>query len=158
MKTRNHFIVMAIVAIVTIAITIIGCKQDVSPPADSPRVQDTPRTLSFGSPACTVTIKSTDSFTTAEWTALCNKVVAAIERGYVASTDAAKTGAVTYFTNNIVSVVLSKSATFDVEVKDSVPRTIYFKANGSSIDGIPDTNLMTLLTVSRVNGSYHYPE
>jgi hypothetical protein len=151
MKTKKHFIAMALIAIITVA--IIGCKQDV--PADTPKVQpDASRTLSFGTPACTVTITSNDLFTTAEWNTLCDKAVAAIERGYTASGLGAKTNIETYFTSNNVSVVLSKSAIYDVETKSDVPKTIYFKANASVIDGITDANLSTVLAALRSSASY----
>ena len=153
MKTRKHFFGMAI-AIIALAIAIIGCKHDESAEVKPP---DTPRALSFGTPACTVTITSNDKFTADEWNTLCDKVVAAIGRGYGASTGAAKTNIANYFTNNTVSVALIKSATYDCEVKSEAPRTMYFKANGSAIDGIPDANLVTILAALRGSGSTSYP-
>jgi hypothetical protein len=151
---------ISIIAIAIIAIGIIAgitaCNND-NPAGEQPKVQpDTPRTLAFGTDL-KVTIKSEDKFTDAEWTTLCDKAVAAIERGYGTSTDAAKVNIETYFTNNNVSVVLSKSATYDVETKSDVPKTIYFKANASVIDGITDANLTTALAALRGGGSYPTP-
>jgi hypothetical protein len=157
MKNANKFLGLIAMAIIAIVIAIIGCKQDDSP-ADTPKVQpDTPRTFTLGTTACKVTITSNDLFTTAEWNTLCDKVVSAIGRGYGASTEAAKTGLEAYLTSNNVSVVLSKSATYDAETKSDVPKTIYFKANGSAIDGISEANLITALNALRGGVSYSTP-
>ena len=159
MKTKL-FIVMAIAII---ALAIIGCKQDTpladTPLADTPRVQpDTPRNLSFGTPARTVTIKSDDQFTAAEWKTLCDKVVAAIERGYNAlPNEGAKNSVSSYFANHTVSVVLLKSATYDVELKNSAPNIMYFKANTSTIDGLSGGNLNTILTHLLGGEAFHTP-
>jgi len=124
MKTRNHFIVMAIVAIVTLVITIIGCKQDV--PADTPKVQPaTPRTFTLGTIDYKVTITSNDLFTTAEWNTLCDKVVAAIEAGYT-------TGDQSNFTEVFASaknskIVLGNNFTYNWEVKAGEFDTAYIK-------------------------------
>jgi hypothetical protein len=159
MKTRKQFIGMAFVAILVLAFAIIGCKQDVpTADADTPKIQPaTPRTFTLGTTACKVTITSNDLFTTAEWNTLCDKVVSAIGRGYGASTEAAKNGLEAYLTSNNVSVVLSKSATYDAETKSDVPKTIFFKANGSAIDGISEANLITALNALRGGSSYSTP-
>jgi hypothetical protein len=126
---------------------------------EQPQVQtDTLRTLSFGTPTCSVTIKSDDKFTNAEWTTLCDKAVAAIERGYGTAPGAAKTLIETYFNSNTLSIVLSKSATLDCEVKSSVPNTMYLKADGSTIDGISDPNIRSAISATRTGISYQYPE
>jgi hypothetical protein len=169
-KRRSLLTVMAITAILIIALAVTACPNPAGGSkggssggttggsgGSTAKVQaDTPKNLSFGTPACTVTIKSTDTFTTSEWNTLCNKAVAAIGRGYDAAPgDAAKTNIGTYFTNNTVSVVLSKSATLDCEVKASVPNTIYFKANGSTIEGISNSDLYAAINALR--GSWSYP-
>jgi len=101
---------------------------------------DTPRTLTFGTD-CKVTIKSNDQFTAAEWTALCDKVVAAIERGYNKSdVDVATNKAVfemAFDPSTNVQITLLKSATYDCEVKkpsNTVAYPIYLKT--SAIDTI----------------------
>jgi len=157
MKKKNLWII-ALVAIITIA--IIGCKDE--PEVEQPQKQpDTPRSLSFGTAEtpveCTVTIKSDDQFTATEWKTLCDKVVAAIMRGYNSAGGMAKGGITTYFTNNTVSAVLSKSATYDVEVKNTVPNTMYFKANGSTIDGISGDNSLLMFNAIVSGNSGHIP-
>jgi outer membrane lipoprotein SlyB len=160
MKTRKQLfglIAMAIIAIAIIALPLAGCKEDEPDPQpqEYPQKQpDTPRTLSFGTPACTVTIKSNDLFTTAEWKTLCDKVVAAIGRGYDEAATPTKTNIATYFANNTVSAVLLKSATYDVEVKSTVPNTMYLKANASTIDGISDDDMLSVITAMRLGSSY----
>ena len=159
MKTRNQF--FGLIAIAIMAIAIIGCKQDASPtptPQEQAKVQpDTPRTLAFGTD-CKVTITSTDIFTDAEWTTLCDKVVAAIERGYKSFNIMAQQAWATYLANYTVSAVLLKSATYDAEVKSTVPKTMYFKANASAIDGLTADNMVGILnTVYAGDSSYHLP-
>jgi len=157
MKTRKQISVIALVAIITLA--IIGCKEDdpTPPPIplDTPRVQpDTPRALSFG----TITIKSDDQFTATEWKTLCDKTVAAIERGYKSFNIMAQQAWATYLANYTVSAVLLKSATYDAEVKSTVPKTMYFKANASAIDGLTADNMVGILnTVYAGDSSYHLP-
>ena len=103
---------------VTIA---IGKMKDNTADSDMAQVQpDTPRTLTFGTEEgpFTVTIKSADQFTAAEWKTLCDKIVAAIERGFGAAPSVGiKASIENYFKNNTISVVLLKSATLDCEVK-----------------------------------------
>jgi hypothetical protein len=105
--------------------------------------EDTPRTLSFGTEEnpCTVTITSDDQFTATEWKTLCDKVVAAIERGYGAAGAAGKEKVEEFFNENTLTVVLSKSATYALQVKGSEVGIIYMKANGSTIDGLIDNDL-----------------
>jgi hypothetical protein len=155
MKNANKFV--GLIAIAIIAIAIIGCKQDDSP-ADTPKVQPaTPRTLSFGT-NCKVTITSTDTFTTAEWNTLCDKVVSAIGRGYGSGGSAMKSNIEIYFMNNNVSVVLSKSATYDCEVKSGEVSIMYLKANASTIDGLIGENLLAVIMAMMADeGSYHHP-
>jgi len=164
MKTRKQLlglIAIAIIAIAIIALPLAGCKEDEPdppPPQEYPQKQpDTPRTLSFGTPACTVTIKSDDLFTATEWKTLCDKVVAVIDRGHNRANPAAKIGIATHFTDNTVSAVLLKSATYDVEVKNTAPNTIYFKANVSTIDGISDTDFVGIFGFIVSGGSSHIP-
>jgi len=146
MKTKL-FITMAFVAIITLALAIIGCKEDEPdppPPQEYPQKQpDTPRTLSFGS-NCTVTIKSADTFTIAEWTTLCDKVVAAIGRMYSIA-GGLQTNMETYFGGRTVIVILSKSQTLRCEVKDTAPGVIYFKADAAIIDAITGTDLQPVI-------------
>jgi hypothetical protein len=131
----------------------------VLPPTVHQKQPDTLRTLSFGTEEnpCTVTITSDDQFTATEWKTLCDKVVATIERGYDAANAFAKTGIANHFTNNTVSAVLLKSATYDVEVKNTVPNTMYFKANGSAIDGISGADFLGIINSIVTNSSYHLP-
>jgi hypothetical protein len=166
MKTRNQLlglIAMAIIALAIIALPLAGCKEDEPdppPPQEYPQKQpDTPRTLSFGLEyPCTVTIKSDDQFTAAEWKTLCDKVVAAIERGYnSAPNQGAKTSIGSHFAKYTVSAVLLKSATYDVELKSTVPNTMYFKANGSAMDGISGNDLLSALTNLLGSGSWYTP-
>jgi hypothetical protein len=159
MKTRKQLfglIAMAIMAIAIIALPLAGCKEDEPDPQpqEYPQKQpDTPRTLSFG----TVTIKSDDQFTATEWKTLCDKVVAAFERGYEATPNITKPSTATYFANNTVSAVLLKSATYDVEVKDTALSTMYFKANGSTIDGISGEEMFGSIGPMKAGGSFHLP-
>jgi hypothetical protein len=97
-------------------------------------------------------------FTAAEWKTLCDKVVAAIERGYDKANVVAKTVIANYFTNNTVSAVLLKSATYDVEVKNTVPNTMYFKADSSTIDGISGTDFLIMLGYIVGGAGGHLPQ
>jgi len=136
---------------------IIACLvYAVYPALQSPYKNYTPRDLSFGT-NCKVTITSDDTFLPAEWTTLCDKVVAAIEMGYNTATALAKPILETYFTNYTVSAVLLKSATLDCEVKSDVPNTMYLKADGSTIDGISDSNIRSAITAARTGGSFSTP-
>jgi len=145
-SAKVPLLIIALVAV--IGLSFAGCDTgggSFSPSAgEQPQKQpDTPRTLSFGTPACKVTIKSADQFTAAEWKTLCDKVVAAIKRGYGAAPSAGvKAGIENFFMNNTVSVVLLKSATLDCEVKSDETGIMYLKANGSTIDGISASNLL----------------
>jgi ABC-type glycerol-3-phosphate transport system substrate-binding protein len=116
------------------ALAIIGCKQDVPAPADTPRVQPaTTRILSFGI-NCKVTIKSDDLFTNTEWNTLCNKVVSAIEREYTkvnGTIDQIRFEGV--FATNI-SINLSTSASNDCTVNAGDTTNIYLKI--SAIDTV----------------------
>jgi len=156
MKTKL-FITMVVVAI--IALAIIGCKQDDPPPQEQAKVKpDTPRTLAFGA-NCKVTIKSADTFTNAEWNTLCDKVVAAVKKGYdSAPNDAVKTNIENHFNTNTVSVDLLKSATYDCEVKSGESSIMYLKANGSTIDGISGNNLFNAIAAMMASAnSFHTP-
>jgi len=109
--------------------TISAPLKKVAGPDPVPEIQ-APETknLTFGT-GCKVTIQSDDKFLKADWDALCDKVVAAIMRGYD------KTGINTalnksVFANtfrNDISIVLSSSATHNCEVKDGDYTTIYLK-------------------------------
>jgi len=126
--------ILAGMAILTLAFAIIGCKQDVPTPADTPKVQPaTPRTLSFGT-NCKVTIKSDDLFTNTEWITLCNSVVSAIEREYTkvnGTIDQIRFEGV--FATNI-SINLSTSASNDCTVNAGDTTNIYLKI--SAIDTV----------------------
>ena len=146
MKTKLTSVIA--IAIIGIIAGITACNND-TPAGEQPVVQpDTPRTLTFGTAEnpCTVTIKSDDQFTAAEWKTLCDKVVAAVERGYNSAPDFAMGSIATYFTNNIVSVVLLKSASIDVEVKSAVPKTMYLKANVSTIGEISGDDMFSAIS------------
>jgi len=91
--------------------------------------QITPRTLTFGTAEnpCTVTIKSDDQFTAAEWKTLCDKVVAAIERGYNKKFEMDFINKPLFegiFKNRDMFIVLLKSATYDIEIKTAGDTTI----------------------------------
>jgi len=112
MKTKQIGFIAILAVIATMA--IIACKEDETPQ----KQPDTERTLSFGTD-CKVTIKSDDKFTTDEWKTLCDKVVAAIEKGYnKTGLNSSQNNATfkTVFKYNI-PVSLLKSATYDCEVK-----------------------------------------
>jgi hypothetical protein len=124
---------------------------------DQQKQPDTPRTLSFGTTEnpCSVTIKSDDQFTTAEWKTLCDKVVAAIMRGYNSDYMDFLNKPIfeNMFGNNGISVVLLKSATYDCEVKDGNYTTIYLKT--STINMIDLQPAVWVLADD--TGSYHHP-
>jgi len=87
-KTNKHGLI-AILAIITLTLATTNCKED--PPPDDPHVpQPTQKTLSFGDPACIVTISSPDEYTNAAWTALVGEVAAALEAAYDGGNGAAK--------------------------------------------------------------------
>jgi hypothetical protein len=130
MKTKL-FSALIIVAILGIA--LIGCKED-DPPPQAQKQPDTVRSLSFGTD-CKVTIKSDDLFTTDEWNTLCDKVVAAVERGYGKYTNV---GGFEDFTNKgifeavfsgNITIILLNSTDFDCEVKSSDYYNIYLKTS-----------------------------
>jgi len=133
MKTKNKIGIIALLAIITLA--LIACKEDEPPPPQAQKQPDTVRSLSFGTD-CKVTIKSDDLFTTDEWNTLCDKVVAAIMRGY--NSDYMDFLNKPIFENTFgnfdISTVLLKSANYDIEVKEDNFTTIYLKT--STIDTI----------------------
>jgi hypothetical protein len=164
MKNANKlFGLIAIAIIAIIALPLASCKDE---PTDGTEEQpqkqpDTPRILSFGTAEnpCTVTIKSDDSFTADEWKTLCDKVVAAIERGYDNMFAFAQPDTVTYFANNTVTLILLKSATYDIKVEsgDPKPNIVYFKANASAIDEIPANVMTSAINSIRGSGGFYYP-
>jgi hypothetical protein len=147
MKTRNKMAAVNMAIMLCIGAALISCSDggDNSSSQEKPQKKpDTTRTLSFGT-GCKVTIKSDDLFLTAEWTALCNKVVTAVERGYNSAPSFTHETFTNHFTNNTVSVVLLKTATYDVEVKDGEANIMYLKANGSIIDGISGDDIFSAM-------------
>jgi hypothetical protein len=163
MKTRNHFAGMALIAIITFALTACdtgsstGGKSSGGTTSGSgsstAKVQaDTPKDLSFGT-NCKVTISSTEKFTTAEWNTLCNSVVAAIENGYKNNTgiNALRFEARFAESENTSIKILSNSTTYNCEVKAG-DNTIYLKM--SAIDTVDFLPALTALS----NGvAYHQP-
>jgi hypothetical protein len=167
MKTRNKMVTRKAAIMLCIVATLISCSDgggNNSPPPPPPeqpmeRTTGTTKDLSFGT-NCKVTIKGVagEKYLNAEWNTLCDKVVAAIERGYNSAPNGAmKTGIETYFTNNPVSVVLLKSAIFDCEVRTDVPKTMYLKANASAIDGISGDNLFSAIDAMFIGDPYPTP-
>jgi hypothetical protein len=102
------------------------------------RSSGTEKKLSFGT-NCKVTIKSDDKFTNAEWNTLCDKVVAAIMRGYNKNMGSdplnlSNKGKVeSVFAGNI-TIDLSSSAAYNCEVKSGNYTTIYLKT--SAVDTV----------------------
>jgi hypothetical protein len=167
MKTRNKIAAIKMAIMLCIVATLISCSDGGGnssppppPPPEQPQKQpDTTKALSFGT-NCKVTIKSDDLFLTAEWTTLCDKVVAAFGRGYnAAPNDAAKNSVATFFSNNSISIVLLKSAAYDCEVKGNDHRTMYLKANASVIDSISGINMLSAIgtMMNADDGSYPSP-
>jgi len=98
---------------------------------------------------CTVTITSDEKFTSNEWSTLCLKVVAAIMRGYNKDMGGGFYDAsnMSFFENLFslvnVTVVLSKTATYDVEVKSGVYDTLYLKISAiDTVDIQPAVDVM----------------
>jgi len=89
---------------------------------------DTTMPLGFGT-GCKVTVKSDEKFTSNEWSTLCVKVVTAIMRGYNAIDE--KWLFEGEFTDDFggISIVLLKSATYDIEIKNAGDRVIYIKTS-----------------------------
>ena len=114
--------------------------------------QITPRTLTFGTAEnpCTVTIKSDDQFTAAEWKTLCDKVVAAVEREYkkVVGTIIEKIRFEGVFATNI-SINLLTSATNDCEVNAGDNTNIYLK-----ISAIDTVNLQPVVRALDMGTAY----
>ncbi|WP_461246090.1 hypothetical protein, partial [Treponema sp. R6D11] len=97
-----------------------------------------PRNLSFGTAEkpCTVTVKSFDLYTDADWATDVAKVVTAIMRGYNKDltlpnfNNVNKSFFVVMFADNrVATAVLSKTATYDCEVKENDYTTLYLKTN-----------------------------
>jgi len=126
MKTRNQF--FGLIAIAIIATAIIGCGDGGGGNSSPQKQPDTTRTLSFGTD-CKVTIKSDDLFLTAEWTALCDKVVAAIERGYNGDTSPFNEAEFKRIFASNISIVLLKTTTYKCEVKSGNYTTILLKTS-----------------------------
>jgi hypothetical protein len=150
MKNANKFV--GLIAMAIIATAIIGCKQDV-PAVDTPKVQPaTPRTFMLGITDCKVTIKSVDTFTTAEWNTLCDKVVSAIDREYkkvLETIDQIRFEGV--FATNI-SINLSTSASNDCKVNAGDNTNIYLK-----ISAISTVNLQPVVVALANKTAYPSP-
>jgi hypothetical protein len=150
MKTIKQISVIAI-AIITLGIIagITACNND-NPAGEQPKVQpDTPRNLSFGTEEnpCTVTIKSDDQFTTAEWTTLCDKVVGAIEDRYKTASQASFEEV--FASNWGAIVVLGSNFTYNWEVKDGDFKKAYIKTD--SIDTV-NFNMIILRMKNSIAG------
>jgi hypothetical protein len=139
---------------VLFALALIACSNGSTggskpPAAETPtaRTSGTEKALSFGGK---ITIKSDDKFTNAEWTAACDKVVAAIMRGYNKNmgsdplnlSNKGKFEAV-FATEKNVAIVLSSSAAYNCEVKSGDYTTIYLKT--SAIDTVDIQPAMVVL-------------
>jgi hypothetical protein len=141
---RTFLARMALIAIITIALISCsdggGYNSPPPPPQEQPQKKpDTTRTLSFGT-NCKVTIKSDDLFLTAEWDTLCDKVVAAIERGY----GVAITGFTTVFASDQnAKVVLGNNFTYNWEIKTGETRTVYIKT--TSIDTVSFSDIVVYM-------------
>jgi len=132
MKTNNKLTLMAILAIITIALAITNCKED--PPPEEPYIpQPTQKTLSFGTPACSVTISTPDKYTTAEWTALVGEVAAALEAAYSAGSAGSKDRFETVFGVDAGGkIVVMNNLSGNWEVKDGEFDTLYLKTSSIS--------------------------
>jgi len=124
---------------------------------------DTPRTLTFGENTYTVTIKSNDQFTAAEWTALCDKVKTALETAYGAGNNANRTRFQGVFERG-VTIVFEKNPTGYTNYKvgadfqtlylnvDSIETVNYASAiRGMNSNDPTDTHLIGAYDASRKN-------
>jgi len=148
---KNVFKLFGLIAI--LAIALIGCGGGDTTTTETTVPADTPRTLTFGTD-CKVTIKSNDQFTAAEWTALCDKAVGAIERGYNSDYMPAvnKPNFENKFRNYNISIVLLKTATYDCEVKEGNYTTMYLK-----ISALDTVDLRPAVWALCDEEAYHQP-
>jgi hypothetical protein len=159
--TRRVAIGVALAAIIGFA--LISCSDGGGnnspppPPQEQPteRTTGTTKDLSFGT-GCKVTIEGVagEKYLNAEWTALCDKVVAAIMRGYNKLDTSLNHGCfeATFSTYFNYSIVLLKTATYDCEVKENDLTTLYLKIN------IIDTvDIQPAVWALSDGEAYHYP-
>jgi len=107
-----------------------NCTVEVRQPPTPQVPQPTPQTLSFGTPACIVTISSPDKYTTAEWTALVGEVAAALEAAYSAGGGAVKGRFGTVFGASANGkIVLVNDLSNNWEVRTGELDTIYLKTS-----------------------------
>jgi hypothetical protein len=167
MKTNKLLGMSALVAIVALA--LISCSDGGGnnspppPPQEQPteRTTGTTKDLSFGT-NCKVTIKGVagEKYLNAEWTALCDKVVAAIMRGYdkfkdvggLDDSDNKLDFATEFRSAKEFKIILSSSAAHNCEVKDGDYKTIYLKT--SVLDTVDIQPAVEALANSR---AYHQP-
>ena len=137
MRTRNKLFGLIAIAI----IAIIGCKDE--PEGEQPQVHPpTTRDLSFGTD-CKVTITSADTFTVAEWTVLCDKVVTAINGKY---SSAPGSYPVIFASAQNTKVILGNNFTYNWEVKTDEYRTAYIKT--SSVETVNFTEILEYMEVN----------
>jgi hypothetical protein len=143
MKNGKFALIIAVIGIMAVC---IACDNGGGSTGPDPEIQaPATKDLSFGT-GCKVTIKSDDKFFKADWDALCDKVVAALGRGYTAApSDLMKTNIATFFGGRTVVVILSGSVTLKCEVKGDDHNTIYLKADGATIDGIAGVDLFSAI-------------
>jgi hypothetical protein len=127
-------------------------------PAPATITQTTTPNLAFDGK---VTIKTSDPYTASDWNAVVAKVVAALNRGYnkdlvnPAWTAANKTAFVSIFADSQnAEVIVSKSASHNVEVKNGEYNKLYLK--DSSLDTVDTQPAVETMTngLSGIDGGY----
>jgi hypothetical protein len=128
-----------------------------------PPIKSPPQRLTFGTAEnpYSVTVTSEETFTTAEWNTLVDKVVAAIMRGYNKNVGGEldnilnKDNFQTIFTPSYgVKIILSSSMEHNCEVKSTDYKTMYLKTN--AIDTIDIEPAITAM-INQDGNSYTSP-
>ena len=136
MKNGKFAAIIAVIGIMAVCVTCDNGGGTTHTHDGATVPADTPRTLTFGENTYTVTIKSNDQFTAAEWTALCDKVVAALETAYGTGSNGAKNRMRTLFEEG-VTIVFEKNPTdyTNYKVGGTTLRTLYL-----NVDSIETAN------------------
>ena len=129
-KTSKHLTVMAIIAIITLSFFVLSCDKDDDNEEETASVPQ-PKTITQANGLAfdgKVTISTSDPYTVADWNALCNDVVTALESAYTNATGPAQGRFRTVFANDAdAQIVLVNNLANNWEVRDGDFKTLYLK-------------------------------
>jgi hypothetical protein len=143
MKNQNTLTKILLFVICSLLIVFYSCDDGTGKGKEEPPTVPQPKTITQNEGLAftgKVTISTSDLYTVAEWDAVVQKVIAALNRGYNSDTGAMnKAVFADVFNSNIntrpeIEVIVSKSTSHNVEVKRGEPNKLYLKE--SSLDTV----------------------